>query len=48
MEEIAKRICSECPVREACLDYALRMREPEGIWGGLTADERRKLLRRSR
>ena len=38
----AKRICRLCPVRRDCLDYALS--QPEvlmGVWGGLTADERR-------
>ena len=41
----AKRICrSECPVREACLDYALRHNEPKGtIWGGLSKPERDKI-----
>jgi WhiB family redox-sensing transcriptional regulator len=41
----AKRICAGCPVREECLDYALRIREPHGIWGGLNEMERRALLR---
>ncbi|WP_405498284.1 WhiB family transcriptional regulator [Streptomyces sp. NBC_00096] len=44
----AKRICAGCPVREACLGYALRTREPFGVWGGLTEEERRALLRPSR
>ncbi len=39
----AKAICAECSVREACLAYALRVREPLGIWGGLTELERRHL-----
>jgi WhiB family redox-sensing transcriptional regulator len=40
----AKAICRECPVRQPCLDYALRIREPHGIWGGLNEVERRQLL----
>ncbi len=41
-ESAAKRICAPCPVRDACLDFALRAL-PHGIAGGLTADERRAL-----
>jgi WhiB family redox-sensing transcriptional regulator len=40
----AKRICASCPVRRDCLDYAVRIREPHGIWGGLNEVERRQLL----
>ncbi len=43
-EERAKRICRECSVRGECLEYALRIREPHGIWGGLNEQERRGLL----
>jgi WhiB family transcriptional regulator, redox-sensing transcriptional regulator len=43
-EARAKRICTECPVREECLEFAIRMREPHGIWGGLTEAERRRLF----
>lgn len=46
--EPAKRVCADCPVREDCLGYALSIRESEGIWGGLTEAERRRLLRRGR
>ena len=44
----AKAVCSECPVREACLDHAIVSREKDGVWGGLTAIERRRLVRRLR
>lgn len=44
-EAQAKAICRRCPVREPCLEYALRIREPHGIWGGLNELERRQLLR---
>ncbi len=44
-EAKAKAICRRCPVREPCLAYALRIREPHGIWGGLNELERRQLLR---
>ncbi|MCO6010563.1 WhiB family transcriptional regulator [Actinoallomurus purpureus] len=38
-EDIAKDICGTCPVRNACLDYALRTKPNRGIWAGLTVDE---------
>lgn len=43
-EEQAKTICATCAVREPCLEYALRIREPHGIWGGLSEAERRASL----
>ncbi|HZP91219.1 MAG TPA: WhiB family transcriptional regulator, partial [Actinomycetota bacterium] len=44
-EARAKAICARCSVREPCLQYALRIREPHGIWGGLNELERRQLIR---
>ena len=44
-EAHAKAICVGCPVRIDCLEYALRTREPHGIWGGLNEVERKALLR---
>lgn len=44
-EAKAKAICARCPVRDVCLEYALRIRETHGIWGGLNEFERRQLLR---
>lgn len=41
-----KAICWTCPVRQACLDYALDAGESFGIWGGLTAKERAGPVRR--
>ena len=32
----AKAICATCPVAEACLEYAIATRQPDGVWGGLT------------
>lgn len=40
-EARAKSICLICPVKGQCLEYALAIREPYGIWGGLTEAERR-------
>jgi WhiB family transcriptional regulator, redox-sensing transcriptional regulator len=44
-EARAKRLCVVCVVREPCLEYALRTRDPHGVWGGLNELERRRLLR---
>lgn len=41
----AKRICSGCEVKDACLEYALANDERFGIWGGLSERERRRLKR---
>jgi len=46
-ERRAKAICAECPVKTHCLDEALRIGEPHGIWGGLTESERRELAERA-
>ena len=43
-ERRAKAICEECGVRSDCLDYALRIREQHGIWGGLNEVERKQIL----
>ncbi|MGZ4797123.1 MAG: WhiB family transcriptional regulator [Acidimicrobiia bacterium] len=43
-EAKAKRICAECSVRSDCLGYALAIREPHGVWGGLNEHERAALL----
>ncbi|MEX1007088.1 MAG: WhiB family transcriptional regulator [Acidimicrobiia bacterium] len=44
----AKSICAVCPVREPCLDHAITAREKQGVWGGLTEKERRRLIRQRR
>jgi WhiB family redox-sensing transcriptional regulator len=43
----AKAVCSGCPVRDECLAFALDTGQDFGIWGGLTEDERRAMLRQS-
>jgi WhiB family redox-sensing transcriptional regulator len=44
----AQRICADCPVSEACLEYALVNRIDHGVWGGRSERERRRILRRRR
>jgi WhiB family redox-sensing transcriptional regulator len=41
----ALELCSLCPVRDACLNYALDL-NLEGIWGGLTTSARRTIYSR--
>lgn len=36
----AKRLCEACPVLEDCREHAMAVREPYGVWGGLTEDDR--------
>ena len=43
----AKRICVGCEVKQECLEYALMQDERLGIWGGLSARERRRLKRKA-
>ena len=37
-------LCYSCPVKEACLEYAIENEERFGIWGGLTPNERKKIV----
>jgi WhiB family transcriptional regulator, redox-sensing transcriptional regulator len=46
--DAAKAVCAACPVRGACLEYALANRERDGIWGGATERERRRMIRQRR
>ncbi|WP_420639478.1 WhiB family transcriptional regulator [Candidatus Poriferisocius sp.] len=47
-ETRAKAICGECHVIDECRDYALRIREQHGIWGGLNELERKEILTQRR
>lgn len=40
----AKAICNVCPVQADCSVYALNIKEPFGIWGGLTESERKDVF----
>ncbi|WP_030234818.1 WhiB family transcriptional regulator [Streptomyces sp. NRRL S-350] len=42
----AKAVCAGCAVRVECRRHALATREPYGIRGGLTEEERRALFTR--
>ena len=45
---VAKGICAQCPVIEKCREYALYAREPYGIWGGLTEEDREAIYSNNR
>ena len=36
----AVEVCEGCPVLRACRSHGLSVREPYGVWGGLTEDDR--------
>ena len=46
-EASAKAVCRSCPVQRACREHALAVREPYGIWGGLSEQDREDLLGRT-
>lgn len=41
----AKAVCAGCPVWAECLAWAVTTGQAFGVWGGLTAAERRRLAR---
>lgn len=46
--EVAKAVCAQCPVKGPCLEYALDVREKNGVWGGFTERDRRRIIRQRR
>lgn len=46
--QVARAICEDCPVKEPCLEHALRNRIDHGVWGGASERERRRILKRRR
>lgn len=43
-EARAKEICRSCVVQQDCRTYAIEIREPHGVWGGLSEQERRVFI----
>ena len=41
----AKAVCGTCPLRAACLDWALETGQEAGVWGGTGEDDRRAMRR---
>jgi len=42
----AKDYCKSCPIMLDCGLYAIEAKEPHGVWGGMTAHERRKIRKK--
>jgi len=43
-EAAAKAVCLRCPVLKRCREHALAIREPYGVWGGMSEAERVSLI----
>lgn len=41
--DAARAVCWTCPLRRPCAEWAIATRQPHGVYGALTADERRTL-----
>jgi WhiB family redox-sensing transcriptional regulator len=46
--ERARAVCAACEVQDKCLEYALSGREKDGVWGGATERDRRRIVRQRR
>ncbi|MEI2717915.1 MAG: WhiB family transcriptional regulator [Candidatus Nanopelagicales bacterium] len=44
----AKQVCAMCPVMDVCLEYAMQVSTLDGVWGGTTAQERKRMRRARR
>ena len=47
-ERAAKLVCASCPVLAQCAAHALTVREPYGVWGGMSEDDREAIYRTRR
>ena len=45
-QQVAKQVCTRCPVVAQCLADSLDNRTEFGVWGGMTERQRRALLKR--
>jgi WhiB family redox-sensing transcriptional regulator len=43
-DDAAKAVCGGCPVLEDCRRHALSAREPYGVWGGLSEEDRETIF----
>lgn len=41
--EAARNYCASCDVQMECAQYAIDEKIPDGIWGGLSPDQRQKM-----
>ncbi len=47
-QSAARAVCESCPVRVPCVTHALAVREPYGMWGGLSEEDREAVYRNAR
>jgi WhiB family redox-sensing transcriptional regulator len=47
-DEAAVKICATCPVLQECRNHGLTVREPYGVWGGLTEEDREEIYAQER
>ena len=47
-DQAAKAVCAVCPVLAECARHALAVREPYGVWGGMSEDEREAIYQRTK
>ena len=47
-DSAAQAVCASCPVMLQCREHAIAVREPYGVWGGLTEDDREALYNTER
>ena len=40
-----KELCATCPVKQNCLDFAVKNRIVDGYWGGMSPKQRRRVAR---
>jgi len=45
--EEAKGVCRRCEVVDTCLRWAMEFRQDDGVWGGLSVEERHSAKRRN-
>lgn len=43
----AKQLCKTCPVMQQCAEHAMRFNIPDGVWGGMSAGERKVIRAKS-
>lgn len=47
-DQAAVAMCATCPVIARCREHGLSVREPYGVWGGLTEDDRNAIYHQER
>jgi WhiB family redox-sensing transcriptional regulator len=48
LEDFSQTICEKCPLIEQCAEYAVSNQIAEGVWGGLTENQRKEIWKHQR